>query len=819
MLINGKQYIGGHGNANPRIVLVGESPSGDELITGRPFTGPSGRELDKLLADAGINRREIWITNACKYYVTPDEFDQKIPFSVRAFKDGIDLPKEYNDLQIEINNLNPNIVVALGGTALYALTGHKKISDYRGSILSAFGRKCIGTYHPAHLLHQTGEVAGYWQRPIMVFDLKRVLRQSLSPEISLPSRYLHIAKSSADLYDFIRRHKGQKNPAVDIEARDCIPVCIGLAFSASEGITIPLWNRGGISTIPDNDLAYLWILLSEFLSHHGIIGQNFKYDQDKIARYGFRVGSLYSDTLLKAFAINPEFPKNLAFNTSIYTEEPFYKNEGMYEGGIEDLFMGCARDSCVTKEIDMAMDSDLDELQMRPYYENYILRLHSSYLKTENLGFKIDKEAREKLLEKYIKWQAANAHELWSLCGDHINSGSPKQVSALLFDHFKLPRRKGTGEEELTALLAQHANKDPLHKRVIELILEDRRVKKTISTYLMAMADFDGRMKSTYFLALETGRTSTGQQDPPIRPTVEVRNLSNKKIDKVLGTAFQTMTKHGDVGQDLRSMYIPDDGEVFVNVDSSQAEARVVFLLADDENNLRLLDTNDIHAITASWFFGGSEADYSKKALGYESPSRFIGKTLRHAGHLGAKKRTAAITVNTDARKYKIDINITEQFADTALKIFHAKNPNIQNVFHKGIQACLSNGRRRLRAPVPYGVDADYGPVRIFYERWSDELFRQAYSYIPQRAVSDNTKNAKIRIESELQGIKCILESHDSLLFSIGVNDLRSVVPVVRKEMEREINFENCSIPRRGLIIPCEVEIGDNYQRLTKYRD
>src|SRR5206468_1666804 len=97
---------------------------------------------------------------------------------------------------------------------------------------------------------------------------------------------------------------------------------------------------------------------------------------DKIKRLGFTISKLASDTMLKAFAINPELPKNLSFNTSIYTEEPFYKHEGMYEGSIRDLLIGCARDACVTKEIDEAMDADIDSLGMRDYYENFIMWLH-----------------------------------------------------------------------------------------------------------------------------------------------------------------------------------------------------------------------------------------------------------------------------------------------------------------------------------------------------------------------------------------------------------------------------------------------------------
>lgn len=255
---------------------------------------------------------------------------------------------------------------------------------------------------------------------------------------------------------------------------------------------------------------------------------------------------------------------------------------------------------------------------------------------------------------------------------------------------------------------------------------------------------------------------------------------------------------------------------IFVSADSSQAEARIVWLLADDEEALRLVDTCDYHALTASWFFGGSESDYSKKVLGYESPIRFAGKTLRHAGHLGAGKRRASIELNTQARKYKIPITINESTAERALKIFHSKQPKIQSVFQAGIVECLK-GQRTLIASIPYGIDAPIGGKRIFYERWGDELFRQAFSYIPQRSVSDNTKAAGIRIKKRFPECKIIMEAHDGLLFSIRREYLSDFSAIVQKEMERPIDFTSCSIKRRHLIIPSEIEVGDNYMDLKKF--
>jgi len=607
--------------------------------------------------------------------------------------------------------------------------------------------------------------------------------------------------------------------AADIEAGGhCLPICIGLSFNKSHGMCVPLWNSDGISSIPTADLASIWILLAETLWEKDIVGQNFNYDRDKLRRLGFAIKRITSDIMLKSFTINPELPKRLAFNTSIYTREPFYKDEGMYEGQLSDLFYGCARDACVTLEIDEAMDPDLDELGLRKFYENFIMSLPDFYLEIENNGFRVNQEKRAELFRKYVEWDERLGYEMFKLADDNdVNCGSPTQVYDLLFNIWKLPRREGTGEEELTALLnLQSGVKDPNKRAWIEKCLERRRVKKTISTYLMALADFDGKMRTTCFPCLETGRSSTGQQDPPIRPKIDPVGKGKKADLKVMGTAFQVFTKHGDIGADVRSMYEPDEGEIFVQLDSSQAEARVVFNLATDEQALRDIDEHDYHALTASWFFGGTEDDYSKRRLGYESPIRFAGKTLRHAGHLGAGKRRASIELNTQARKYKIPISITEHIAERALKIFHAKQPLIQHVFHTEVIECLK-AKRLLIAPLPWGIDAERGGVRIFYERWGDDLFREALAYLPQRAVSDNTKAAGIRIKKKCPEAKIILEAHDALLFSVRIEYLDDFIGIAKKEMERPINFTCCSLPRHALKIPCEVEVGENYRDLRKF--
>jgi DNA polymerase I-like protein with 3'-5' exonuclease and polymerase domains len=753
--------------------------------------------------------------------VPPNLERKKLPFHVRAKNAGIDIDQQLEELRTELNDIKPNCILALGGNAMWAISGKDKISKHRGSLQRGMGYKFVATYNPAHFLPGTkgGEVKGYWNRQVVIFDMKRAWDERVSPLLDLPNRVLQICNNSGELHEFLQLYKHKTKLSVDIEAGGhCLPICIGLSFNKNHGMTVPLWNDGKLSNIPDSDMVTLWQMIAKVLMEKDIVGQNFNYDRDKLRRLGFTIRSIHSDTMLKAFAINPELPKGLAFSTSLYTREPFYKDEGMYEGDIRDLLLGCARDSCVTLEIDEAMDADIDELGVRKFYENFLMKLPDFYLEIENNGFRIDESKRSELIEKYVMWDERLGYEMFLLAGVDINVSSPVQVHALLFDEWKLPYRHGTGEEELTSLLnLKHGVNRSNQREWIEKCLERRRVRKTISTYLFAIPDYDKKMRTTCYMCLETGRTSTGQQEPPIRPMVDLVGKGKKADMKVMGTAFQVMTKHGDIGADVRGMYIPDEGEVFVQLDSSQAEARVVFNLATDEQALKDIDEHDYHALTASWFFGGSESDYSKKVLGYESPIRFAGKTLRHAGHLGAGAKRASVELNTQARKYKIPITIDESIAARALKIFHTKQPKIQQIFHAQIIEQLKQSRR-LTAPLPWGIDAERGGVRIFYERWGDDLFREALAYLPQRAVTDNTKAAGIRIKRQFREAKIILEAHDALLFSIRREYLEDFITLAKLEMERPINFKACSLPRRFLKIPCDVEIGENYKDLKKYK-
>jgi DNA polymerase-1 len=293
--------------------------------------------------------------------------------------------------------------------------------------------------------------------------------------------------------------------------------------------------------------------------------------------------------------------------------------------------------------------------------------------------------------------------------------------------------------------------------------------------------------------------------EAPVRPEF-VGKVGKTKRKKKIGLMFHNITKHGDIGADVRTMYVPDPGEVFGSADLSQAEARIVALLANDKELLKLFDTVDIHSLTASWLFGLKIEKVDKKG-----PLRQVAKSVRHAGNYGMGKRTLVELLAANSQKYGIDLTMSEWRAGQLLIKFHEYTPRIQSVFHVAVIDCLKNNDRVL-------VNA-FGRPRRFHDRWGDELFREAWADIPQSTVPEQLKMAALRIKDREPQIKFVNEAHDALDWACKMEDFDRIARVVKEEMEKPIDFSKCSIPRGILVIPAEVQIATkNYKDFVKYQ-
>jgi DNA polymerase-1 len=437
-----------------------------------------------------------------------------------------------------------------------------------------------------------------------------------------------------------------------------------------------------------------------------------------------------------------------------------------------------------------SMLSDLKEYKLESFFFDYVMKLHEFYMELESNGFLVDEAKWKELLEKYQERKKTQQKRLEEIAGFNLNANSPKQVFQFLTKDLNLPLKVGTGEDQLVALLGNHA-KDEKSREAIGLILDIRRVRKTIGTYLSAYPDFDGRMRTSYRVAgTETGRTSTSNLDPPLRPF------------KGFGLAFQTITKHGDIGADIRRMLIADEGYLILDPDLSQAEARVVSILSDDEETLQLFDTTDIHKLTASWLFGKTMEDITKE-------ERFIGKTVRHAGNYGMGKRRLMMSVNSDAKRFGINVKLNEKDAGRILDVFHRKSSKIRSIFHTSIEGLLKNNRMTIVNP--------FGRRRMFFERWGDKLFKEAYAFIPQSTVRDHLMQRTLIVQKRLPELKFVVEAHDAMTVLVKNELVNDAARIFKEEFEVPIDFSKCSIPRGLLTIPCEIKVGSNYKDLKDY--
>ena len=176
---NATQVVPGEGPAHAAIMMVGEQPGNDEDLAGHPFVGPAGRVLDKAIAEAGLDRKAIFVTNAVKHFKF--EIRGKRRLHKRPDSHEIERCKWWNDIERRL--VRPQLIVALGATAARSLMGKTvTIQKVRGKLLrSEDDVKLVITVHPSSLLRIPVREDRHRQYGSFVADLRSVGRY-LEPE-------------------------------------------------------------------------------------------------------------------------------------------------------------------------------------------------------------------------------------------------------------------------------------------------------------------------------------------------------------------------------------------------------------------------------------------------------------------------------------------------------------------------------------------------------------------------------------------------------------------------------------------------------------
>lgn len=352
----------------PPIFLVGEAWGDSEAKLGKPFVGASGVELIRMLADAriisltfadrdNINRfyrfndpkaiaaiwamhPEVYPTNVFNRLAPRGDLEifcgpksVAIPGYPALLKSKYvreEFESELDRLQSELLDHNPNLVICLGNTALWALAAQTGITKVRGTTLESThvvsGHKLLPTYHPSAVNRQ-------WElRPTVIADLMKAKREAEFPEIRRPQREIWIEPDLDDIRRFAAEHiAGCDLLSVDIETSGTRITCIGFAPSQRVALVVPFDDERTKSGCywPSVQLEHeCWALVREILAGpEPKLFQNGAYDIGFLLRaYGIRVNNASEDTMLLQHALQPESLKGLGYLGSIYSDEGAWKH-------------------------------------------------------------------------------------------------------------------------------------------------------------------------------------------------------------------------------------------------------------------------------------------------------------------------------------------------------------------------------------------------------------------------------------------------------------------------------------------------------------
>lgn len=320
----------------PVLILLEAHSERDEA---GPLTSPMGYVYAKWMKESGLDPRQHVVLPVLREATTLKRALVKgkeggIP-GLRYVQRGLYLAAKYEpDLHFlwrRIEELNPNVILACGDLAMWAVTRETSLKSARGRVTHGKipgGEKVVPTYSPLQIM------ADYSLRPIFMADVGKAVRQSAFPEIVRPRRFIHIAESIEDIDAFEAEYllPGQQ-VGVDIETKGRMITCIGFSSSIERALVIPFFDelKPDGNFWPTATLEFTaWQRVRSLLRRYASVGQNFQYDMQYLWReMGIPSPGFSDDTMLLHHALQPELQKGLGFLASIYTDELSWK--GMHK--------------------------------------------------------------------------------------------------------------------------------------------------------------------------------------------------------------------------------------------------------------------------------------------------------------------------------------------------------------------------------------------------------------------------------------------------------------------------------------------------------
>lgn len=522
------------GSLSSPILILGEAPGQNEIAAGRPFVGASGQELSRMLGEAGIDEAQCLFANVCNERPPGNSIEAWMPSTKKlALAAGASwfmgkwccpqILSGLDTLKTTISQMpNLQLVIALGNVPLWAMTTNWGITKWRGSQLKSNSLAILPTYHPAAVLRS-------WDwRWITVLDLKRA-KEWLNTGLEIPEYEFTIHPTFTLcllwLTELRRRLTTSRVVlAVDIETRSRHIACIGLADSASRAICIPFMTMEGPYFSSTEETAILWELY-QILTHSNveIVGQNFLYDRQYIARrWGFRA-SLTHDTMIKHHLCFPGVSKGLDFISSIYNKfHTYWKDESKDwdpKVGEEQLWTYNCKDAIATYEANSHLDSAIQTFGLQ---EQLKFQMSTAEIAFDMMlrGIAVDLDYKMDLHKKLCKLMQSQLDFIHTSTGIAIEPSSPKQVQSFCYNVLQLPPIYKEDKKNKTRRLT--ADKDaidewltfcePLFRPILQALADYRSLQVYNSTFALAAIDDDLRFRCSINVAgPETFRWSTSE--------------------------------------------------------------------------------------------------------------------------------------------------------------------------------------------------------------------------------------------------------------------------------------------------------------------
>ena len=745
-----------------KVLFVGECWGASEEKERRPFCGMAGNLLNKLLDQSGMPRETVAITNVLHERPANNNFKVYYEKTKGKLQPTQKLLDAYERLRAEIAFVKPNVIVPLGKEALKALTNLSDITSWRGSVIHSVHGKIIPTIHPAAILRE------WTLLPAVTCDFNRISKEKEYAEIKTKQRTIVSYPSYQEAVETLTRLQQSEWVAFDIETESNQITCISFSDRPDWSICIPFWFASSGSLWSEDEESRLWELIRGLLESETPkkIAHNGCYDVEVLHRnLGIRC-KLHFDTMLGFHTCYPELPQGLDYLVSIYTDHPFYKFQRKTDQ-MTTLFHYNATDSLLTFECFEHIVKELNELGLTGFYHKRVHPLVDVVLAMQERGVGYDGELAKSYRHKYKRDLERLQHVLDKRVGHPLDVASPKQMKEWLYDELKLPKqyqlRKDTGEKTLAA---NEEALDELYKKTknkaIRTVLSIRSKEKVLSTYLSIKLDEDKRIRCSYKISgTETGR------------------MSSSKTLRGTGGNLQNIPS-GIV----KRLFISDPETILINADLSQAEARIVAYLANEQRLIRVFEEGgDIHRRNAATIFRVKEEDVTLH-------QRELAKRVVHASNYGMGPIT-----------FSKNVGVSVAEAKKLLNTYFATYPGIP-LWQTRIKHEVQN-RRVLVTP--------FGRRREFFNRWSESMVKEAYAYIPQSTVADIINQAMICLHNK--GLELLLQVHDSIVVQCKTECAAETIEQIRTCMEYQLTINN-----RTMVIPADFKTGSNWQDMTKWR-